>query len=136
MSKNHITILSIFVDIVVSKGGNRELIHPRRCHSIPLLYSFEIIKLLEIIDSRLLSNQLQKFQSFVTTVRPSVRCQLFPLNDFFSRTTRPISTNLGRKHTWRMEIQICSNKGASPLWGPIRGRIRNIFINLQKIFFS
>jgi len=28
----------------------------------------------------------------------SIRCQLFPLNDFFSRTTRPISTNVVRKH--------------------------------------
>jgi len=30
--------------------------------------------------------------------------QLFPLNDFFSRNTRPISTKLGRKHNWGMGI--------------------------------
>jgi len=64
--------------------------------------------------------------------RPSVRRQLFPLNDFFSRTTKPISTKLGRKHVWGMGIQVCSNKGAGPLWGPIRGKIRKILINLQK----
>jgi len=64
--------------------------------------------------------------------RLSVRRQLFPLNDFFSRTTRPISTKLGRKHAWGMGIKICSNKGAGPFWGPIRGKIRKILINLQK----
>jgi len=31
---------------------------------------------------------------------------------------------------WGMEIQICSNKGAGPFWGPIRGKIRKILINL------
>jgi len=63
--------------------------------------------------------------------RPSVRRQLFPLNDFFSRTTTPISTKLGRKHAWGTGIQICSNKGAGPFWGPIRGKVRKILINLQ-----
>jgi len=47
----------------------------------------------------------------------SVRRQLFPLNDFFSRTTRPISTKRGKKHAMGMGIQICSNKGAGPFWG-------------------
>jgi len=56
----------------------------------------------------------------------------FSFNDFFSRTTRPISTKLGRKHAWGMGIQICSNKGTGPLWGPIKGKIRKILINLQK----
>jgi len=56
----------------------------------------------------------------------------FSLNDFFSRTIWPISTKLSGKHAWRMGIQICSNKGADPFWGPIRGKIRNILINLQK----
>jgi len=41
----------------------------------------------------------------------SVRRQLFPLNNF-SRTTRPISTKLGRNDAWEKGIQICSNKGA------------------------
>jgi len=31
-----------------------------------------------------------------------------------------------------MRIQIYSNKGTGPLWGPIRGKIRKILINLQK----
>jgi len=35
---------------------------------------------------------------------PVVRRQLFPLNDFFSRTTRP-----------------------GPFWGPIRSKIRKIW---------
>jgi len=51
---------------------------------------------------------------------------------FFSRTTRPISTKLGRKHVWGMGIHFCSNKGAGPFWGPRRGKIRKILINLQK----
>jgi len=51
---------------------------------------------------------------------------------FVSRTARPISTKLGRKHAWGMEIQICSNKGAGPFWSPIRGKIKKILINLQK----
>jgi len=67
-----------------------------------------------------------------SSVRPSVLRQLFPLNDFFSRTTRPISTKLGRKHAWGMDIQICSNKGAGPFWDPTRGKISKILINHQK----
>jgi len=59
-------------------------------------------------------------------------CLFFPLNDFFSRTTWPISTKLGGKHVLGMEIQICSNKGAGPFWGPIRGQIRKILITLKK----
>jgi len=62
--------------------------------------------------------------------RPSVWLQLFPLNHFFSRTTRPISTKLGRKHAWGMRIQICSNKGAGPYWGPIRSKVIKL-INLM-----
>jgi len=34
-----------------------------------------------------------------------------------------------------MEIQICSNKGAGHFWGPIRGKVRTILINLQKSSF-
>jgi len=52
--------------------------------------------------------------------RPSVVCrlfvrrQLFLLNDFFSRTTKPISTKLGRNDAWENGIHICSNKGLAP----------------------
>jgi len=35
-----------------------------------------------------------------------------------------------------MRIQICSNKGAGPIWGPIRGKIRENFKKSSKIFFS
>jgi len=45
----------------------------------------------------------------------------------------PISTKLGRKHAWRMGVQIYSIKGAGPFWGPIRGKIRKILINLKNI---
>jgi len=31
-----------------------------------------------------------------------------------------------------MGIQICSNKGTDPFWGPIRGKIRKILINIKK----
>jgi len=48
------------------------------------------------------------------SVRPSVRRQLFPLNDFFLRTTRPISTKHGRKHAWGMGIKIVQIKGLAP----------------------
>jgi len=29
-------------------------------------------------------------------------------------------------------IQICSNKRAGPSWGPVRGKIRKMLINLKK----
>jgi len=51
---------------------------------------------------------------------------------FFSRTARPISTKLSRKLAWMMGIQMCSNKEAGPCWGPIRGKIKKLLINLQK----
>jgi len=31
---------------------------------------------------------------------------------FFSRTTRPVTTKLGRKHSWGMGIHVCWSKGA------------------------
>jgi len=34
----------------------------------------------------------------------------FPINDFLSGTTRPLSTKLGRKYAWGIGIQICSTK--------------------------
>jgi len=47
-------------------------------------------------------------------------------------STRPVSTKLGRKHAWKMGIQICSNKWSGPFWGPNKGKIRKMLINLQK----
>jgi len=43
-----------------------------------------------------------------------------------------MSTKLDGKHAWGVAIQICSNIEAGPFWGPIRGKIRKILINLQK----
>jgi len=44
----------------------------------------------------------------------SIWRQLFPLKDFFSRTTRPISTKHGRKHAWGMGIRFVQIKGLAP----------------------
>jgi len=44
----------------------------------------------------------------------------------------PILIKLGRKHACGMGIQNCSNKGAGPFYGPVRGEIRKLLINLQK----
>jgi len=60
----------------------------------------------------------------------SVRRQLFPLNDFFSRTTRPISTKLGRNDAWENGIQIYSNKEA----GPFRRSVRTSFVRPASTF--
>jgi len=38
----------------------------------------------------------------------------------------PILTKLGRKHAWKMGIQICS------FWDLIRGKKRKMLINLEK----
>jgi len=54
----------------------------------------------------------------LSVVRPSI-CKLFPLNNFFSKTTKLIWTKLGRKHLWEMGIQVCENHGAGTCWGPI-----------------
>jgi len=50
---------------------------------------------------------------------------------FFSRTTWPMVTKLGGNHAWGMGIQICSNNGAGPFWGPIRGKL-----NLQQYSYE
>jgi len=69
-------------------------------------------------------------RDYAMVQRPSSVGQLFPLNDFFSTTTWPISTEVGRKHAWGMGIQICSNKEA----GPIRGKkMKNFNKSSKKI---
>jgi len=55
---------------------------------------------------------------------------LVPLNNFFSITTMPISTKIGRKHACGMGNRMYSNKGAGPFWGPIRGKIIKKMKNL------
>ena len=47
--------------------------------------------------------------AFLIAFHPSSVC-LFPIFDFFSRTTGPISTKLGTKHPWVNGIQFCSKK--------------------------
>jgi len=47
------------------------------------------------------------FQASLCRGASSVVRQLFPLNNFFSRTTEPNLTKLGRKYHWGMGIQIC-----------------------------
>jgi len=36
------------------------------------------------------------------------------------------------KHAFGRGNQICSNKGAGPFWGPIRGQNKEMLINLKK----
>jgi len=57
----------------------------------PLLYTFT--------NKCLLAHLAEGHESLCHGAATIVRRQLFPLNDF-SRTTRPISTKLGRKHAW------------------------------------
>jgi len=95
-----------------------------------------MISNVEIVHTLLAECHKSLCHGAASVVRPSVRSQLFPLNDFFSITTRPISTKLGRKYAWRMGIQICANKGAGPFWGPVMGKIRKMLINLQKLLMN
>jgi len=46
--------------------------------------------------------------------RPSVQRQPFHLNNLFSRTTRPISTKLSRKHAWGWGLRFVQTKGLAP----------------------
>jgi len=63
----------------------------------------------------------------------SVVRQLFPLNNFFSRTTEPNATKLGRKYHWAWGFRFVKIKGhdlqVAPL-GAKRGQIWQIFKNL------
>jgi len=69
--------------------------------------------------------------------RLSVWHQLFPLNDFFSRTSRPISTQFGRKHTWGWGFRFVRKKEAGwPLLIPNKGQNKENFDKSSKIFFS
>jgi len=43
---------------------------------------------------------------------------------------------LGRKHAGEIGIQICSNKGSGPFWGPNKGQNKENFDKSSKIFFS
>jgi len=67
--------------------------------------------------------------------RPSVRFQLFPLNDFFSRTTRPISTKFGRKHVWGWGFRFVQIK-VWPLLAPNKGQNKENFDKSSITFLS
>jgi len=66
---------------------------------------------------------------------PSVWHKLFPLNEFFSRTTRPISIKLaiGRKHA--LGFRFVQIKGLAP-FGTNKGQNKENFDKSSKIFFS
>jgi len=73
-----------------------------------LLFSdFNLDKLFSSLLVGLLTHLAKSHESLchgTASVRLSGRRQFFHLNDFFSRTTSPISTKHGRKHAWEMEI--------------------------------
>ena len=51
--------------------------------------------------------------------------------NFFSRTTEPISTKLGRKHPWVKEIPVCLNEFKGPAL--FQGEIYEIVKYINKI---
>ena len=55
---------------------------------------------------------------------------------FFSRTTGPISTKLGTKHSWVMRIQFVQMMGPTFLQGDIIMKQRKYIDKIRKIFFS
>jgi hypothetical protein len=55
---------------------------------------------------------------------------------FFSRTTGPISFNLGTNHPWVKGIQVCSNEGSDPLQRGDNLKNAKIGCGNSKIFFS
>ena len=55
---------------------------------------------------------------------------------FFSRTTKPISTKLGTKHSWVKGIQVWSNEGPRPFPRGDNCEIVKIHWQYLKIFFS
>jgi len=72
------------------------------------------------------------------SIRPSVRlsvCSSVRLLTFKRILLKNHLANFNQ--TWwetcmGQGIQLCSNKGAGPFWGPLRGKIRKILINLKK----
>jgi len=69
------------------------------------LFWFVFCSLLNVFN--LFIAHLIKAQVSLCRGAASVVRQLFPLNNFFSRTTEPNSTKHGRKYHWGMGIQIC-----------------------------
>ena len=54
----------------------------------------------------------------------------------FSRTTGPISTKLGTKHSWLKKIQVWSNAGSDPLLRGDNSEVSKIHWQYLKIFSS
>ena len=58
------------------------------------------------------------------------------LKIFFSKTTNPISTNLGPMHPWVKGIQVCSNEGSHSFTKGGKRNRENIYWHVYKFFFS
>jgi hypothetical protein len=75
------------------------------------------------------------------SVRPSVRLTVCPsvnfyIFDFFSRTTKPISTRLLTDHPWGKGFQVCSNEGDRPSPRGDNSKRVKMYCKFLKIFFS
>jgi len=72
---------------------------------------FMYVRLSTFWSNKLLAHLTEDHENLCHGAASVARHQHFPLNDFFSGTTRPISTKLGRKHALEMGIQIVQIKG-------------------------
>ena len=55
---------------------------------------------------------------------------------FFSRTTKSISTKLGKKYCWGKGIQLCSKKGNTLLQGEIMMKQQNTLTNFKNLLLQ
>ena len=65
---------------------------------------------------------ISKFRNYIDEINNNnkiVKIHWQNLENFFSRTTGPISTKLGTKYPWVKGIQVCSNKGPALFQGEI-----------------
>ena len=62
-------------------------------------------------------------------------CKIFPILDFFSKTTGPISNKLDTKYPWVKGIKVCSNEGPRPFPRENNYEISKIHWWNKKIFF-
>ena len=63
-----------------------------------------------------------------------IHCQILKI--FISRSTGPILTKLGVKHSWVKGIQVYSNEGLCPFLRGYNYEIAKIYWRIWKIFFS
>ena len=74
--------------------------------------------------------------AFLIKICPSSLSSYLITFSSFSRTTGPISTNLGTKYPWVKGINVCSNEGPSPFPRGAKYEIAKIHWRHFKIFFS